>query len=294
MIRIPSGPVFIGSPDEHLDQVAADQHHTRAWFEDESPQHTVQTRAFWIDRLPVTNVEFAGFADATRYVTAAERRGFGLVYGARYWETLPGACWRSPVPGEDVLAARGGHPVVHIDSRDAAAYAAWAGKRLPTEAEWEYAAHGPRWTPWPWGTQWDPALANTAEYWAGHAISDLGEWRAWWDGWHADHGPLPATTPAGSRSPAGDSPFGVADMAGNAAEWTASLYTAYDPGRAYDAGFEAAMRQEYRVVRGGSWKHFRYQVRTSERIACPPDYSSFETGFRCAADTPPDGTEGTP
>jgi formylglycine-generating enzyme required for sulfatase activity len=82
-------------------------------------------------------------------------------------------------------------------------------------------------------------------------------------------------------------------MAGNVAEWTASLYTAHDPGRAYDPGFEAAMRQRYRVVRGGSWKHLRYQVRTSERIACLPGYSSFDIGFRCAAGTPPDDKEGT-
>jgi formylglycine-generating enzyme required for sulfatase activity len=293
MIRIPPGPGVIGSPEEHLDQVAAEQHHARAWFEDESPQHPVQVEVFWMDRTPVTNAMYARFADATGYVTAAERRGFGLVYGSRYWEKLPGTCWRCPVPGQDVLAGRGEHPVVHVDFDDAAAYAAWAGKRLPTEAEWEYAAHGPAWAPWPWGAQWSPALANTAEYWAGHAIRDAGGWQAWWDRWHAGHGPLPATTPAGSHSPAGDSPFGLADMAGNVSEWTASYYTAYDPGRGYDAGFEAAMRQGYRVVRGGSWKHFRYQVRTSERIACLPGYSCFDIGFRCAAGTPPDDTEGT-
>jgi formylglycine-generating enzyme required for sulfatase activity len=288
MILVPAGPAMIGSPEAHLDQVTAEQHHARAWFEDETPQHARQIQAFWMDRTPVTNAMFAEFTEATGYLTAAERRGFGLVYGARYWVRQPGACWREPAPDTGALPGRDQHPVVHVDHADAAAYAAWAGKRLPAEDEWEYAAHGPDWSPWPWGAQWNPALANTAEYWAGNAIRDTDRWRAWWTRWFAFRGPLPATTPAGSHSPDGDSPFGLADMAGNVAEWTASPYAAYDPGRACDAGFETAMRHGYRVVRGGSWKHFRYQARTSERIACLPEYSCFDIGFRCAADTPPD------
>lgn len=82
----------------------------------------------------------------------------------------------------------------------------------------------------------------------------------------------------------GDSPFGAVDMAGNVAEWTATAYLAYDPDRAYDPGLTTAMRLGYLVVRGGSWKHFRYQTRTSERIACTPTYSCFDIGFRCAID----------
>lgn len=283
MVALPGGRVDIGAPEHHLDTITGQQLYPRDWFADETPQHTVTLGAIHMDRTPVSNSQFAVFTDATGYVTAAERRGAGLIYGATYWLSQPGACWRQPVPGVDAVTERPEHPVVHVDHGDAAAYAAWAGKRLPTEAEWEYAAHGPGWRPWPWGSDWDRNLANTAEYWVGH-VRDINDWRSWWAHRVAVHGPAPATLPVGSFSPHADSPLGVADMAGNVAEWTASTYGPYDPGRTYDPAFTAAMRQGYRVVRGGSWKHFRFQTRTTERIACVPYYSSFEIGFRCVRD----------
>jgi sulfatase modifying factor 1 len=284
MILIPGGEAMVGSPSEHLDAIASQQHFGRDWFEDESPQHTRTIQPFRIARNPVTNREFATFADDTGYVTSAERRGFGLVYAARCWEKQPGVCWRTPAPGLDAARQRPGHPVVHVDHADAGAYAAWAGLRLPTEAEWEYAAHGSGWRPWPWGGDWDPDAANTAEYWAGGPIRDFASWRIWWTRRHAEHGPAPSTTPVGQFSPHGDSPFGVCDMAGNVAEWTASSYGPYDPSQEYDEGYRAAMKLGYVVVRGGSWKHFRFQTRTSERIACSADYSTFDVGFRAACD----------
>lgn len=283
MILIPADSVLIGSPAQHLDAVTADQHFDRPWFEDEAPQHPQTIAPFWIDRSPVTNRAFAEFIDATGHVTKAEKRGFGLVYTEQYWTKQPGVCWRYPAPGLDSVTERPDHPAVHVDHADAIRYAVWAGKRLPSEAEWEYAAHGPGWSAWPWGNEWDAQRANTAEYWAGEPMRDANGWKRWWVRRYAQYGFRPATTSVG-RYASGNSPFGVTDMAGNVAEWTASRYGPYDLRALYDEGYRAAMRHGYVVVRGGSWKHFRFQVRTSERIACTPDYSSFDVGFRCAAD----------
>lgn len=287
MVHIPGGRVEIGAPAGHLDEIADRQHYGRTWFEDEAPQHTRTVSTYYIDRTPVTNEQYAAFIDATGYVTGAEHRGFGLVYGPTFWREQTGAYWKQPAPGIDAVADRPDHPVVHINRSDATAYASWAGKRLPTETEWEYAAHGPRWSPWPWGARWDPARTNSAELWAG-PLHDLAGWRRWWTHRYTLEGPAPSTTAVGRFSPAGDSPFGVADMSGNVAEWTASTYDPYDPNRAYDPAFAAAMRHRYAVIRGGSWKHFRFQTRTTERIAALPDHSCFDIGFRCVADPDPD------
>ncbi|MEV6071281.1 SUMF1/EgtB/PvdO family nonheme iron enzyme [Nocardia sp. NPDC052001] len=290
MIEIPSATVQIGAPEHHLDEITQQQIYGRSWFEDEAPQHIRHIPTFWIDRLPVTNAEFAEFTEQSGHRTGAEQRGFGLIYGRDYWRDAPGIYWRQPVPGLDALVALPDHPVVHVDHSDALAYAAWAGKRLPTEFEWEYAAHGPTWTAYPWGNTWNPAVANSAEHWAG-PIADLAAWKIWWAERHALYGTLPATTKVGEFSPAGDSEFGVADLAGNVSEWTSSSYGGYDPFRHYDPALTAAMLHRYRVVRGGGWKHMRWQVRTTERMACIPRHSCFDLGFRCATDARPDNQQ---
>jgi len=285
MIEIPGGEIAVGSPEAHLDDLASDQHYEREWFEDEAPQHRVRVAGFLIDAQLVTNAQYQEFAEATGYQTEVERRGFGLVYGESYWEEIDGACWRYPAGAGDSAADRPDHPVVHVAYRDAVAYADWAGKRLPTEAEWEYAAHGSQWRAWPWGDRWDAALANSAEYWSGGPISTPADWKSWWKRyWHA-HGGTPATTPVGAFSGAGDSPFGVADMAGNVSEWVASAYSLYDPDRTYLPNYQVAAGR-YQVVRGGSWMNFRYQLRTTERFAADPTYSNVSMGFRCAASAP--------
>ncbi|MGH3242894.1 MAG: formylglycine-generating enzyme family protein, partial [Spirillospora sp.] len=285
MIAVPAGTVRLGTPEAALDALAGQQAYPRSWFEDESPQHPVELAAFWIDAHPVTNAAFTAFTEATGHRTAAEIRGSSLVYGPGYWQETPGACWRHPGGIGDRIDDRMDHPVVHVDYADARAYAAWADRRLPTEAEWEHAAHGPDWRPWPWGTTWDRGRVNCAEHQAARPLGDLGEWKTWWTERYARHGTVPATTPVTAFSPAGDSPFGMSDMAGNVAEWTATRYCLYDPGRRYDPLYHAATGR-YQVVRGGGWMNLRHQLRTSERFAIDPAYASHATGFRCAADTP--------
>jgi sulfatase modifying factor 1 len=284
MVNIEGGEFQQGSPDDILDWLEnQNQAFPRTWFVDETPQRNVSVAAFLLDKHPVTNEEFGLFANETGYTTDAESRGFGMVYSGRYWEELGGACWRSPAGPSSSLQGREDHPVVHVSWNDARAYAQWQGKRLPTETEWELAARGCAYRLWPWGDQWDNANANTAETHAGE-LRSLKAWRKWWLGVCAIQGPVPQTTPVGSFSPQGDSPYGVADLAGNVYEWTNSTSFLYDENAACDPTIRAVMGK-YRVIRGGSWMNFRYQARCTERMHGDPDqWSNFATGFRCAQD----------
>jgi len=198
----------------------------------ERPPHTVFVDAFEIDKLEVTNQEFERFAWETSYVTDAERAG----------ETS----WRYYAKNKP------NHPVVKVGWNDARAYCEWAGKRLPTEAEWEKAARGADARSYPWGNQWDAAKANAKE--AGNR----------------------GTTPVGSF-PAGASPYGVLDMAGNVAEWTADWFKAYPGGDFYSPYFG----EKFRVIRGGGWFNDEQSVRTTERSCSGVEAANDDVGFRC-------------
>ncbi len=285
MVRVPGGEFLQGSPPWLLDWLDDnDQPLPRIWFGDETPQFVQTLAPYRIDRHPVTVAEFARFTESTGHVTDAEARGYGLVYTERGWQETDGVCWRAPGgPGTSSAEMRD-HPVVHVSWEDCVAYAAWAGKRLPTEAEWEFAARsGPGFRIWPWGDKWDTANANTAEFHAG-ALNTLAAWKAWWRATCAQDGPVPRTSPVGAFSPRGDSEYGCADMAGNVYEWTSTLSHLYDASTECDPTLRAAMGR-YRVIRGGSWMNFRYQTRCSERMhGDPTGWSSFAHGFRCARD----------
>jgi len=200
--------------------------------------------AYWIDKTPVTNAEFARFVQATGYVTTAEQTGAGCANTGERWEDLEGANWR--YPGGLALGnieSKADHPAVQVSWEDALAYARWAGKRLPTEQEWEKAARGVDGRQYPWGDQ-EPTqeLCNFNKH----------EGR---------------TTPVGKYSPQGDSPFGCEDMSGNIWEWTAS--------EAEEGG---------RVLRGGGWSHPAEYVRLVLRSVHAPDERYDTDGFRCVSE----------
>lgn len=285
MCRIPGGRYLQGSPAWVLDWLAGErgQAFPREWFADETPPTEVVVEPYLIDRYPVTVRQFAEFVHATGYRTDAERAGYGLVYGESYWAECEHASWRAPGGHGTTVAGYADHPVVHISWGDAHAYATWAGKRLPSEAEWEFAARGPSFRIWSWGDTWDCRYANTAERTAG-SLSSLEAWRRWWDGILATQGPMPQTTAVGTFSRYSDSVFGCADMVGNVYEWTATESYLYDDRVPCDPSLRLVMGR-HRVIRGGSWMNFRYQVRCSERMHGEPDgWSNFAMGFRCAKD----------
>jgi len=203
-------------------------------FEDESPPHEVFVEAFEIDKFEVTNEEFERFVTETGYQTDAEKAG-----EEDNWWAYAGGKPR--------------HPVVKVTWDDAVAYCQWAGKRLPTEIEWEKAARGTEGLIYPWGNEWDPAKANTKE--SGYR----------------------GTTVVGSF-PQGASPYGVMDMAGNVAEWTSDWYKAY-PGSDFSSPY---FGEKYRVIRGGGWFSDQELVRTTERSASSEELRNDDVGFRCA------------
>jgi len=220
MVRVPAGVFLMG--DE---------------------KREVSLDAFWIDRTPVTNAEFAQFVEATGYETTAERRGTGRAYQGGAWNDVKGADWRHPAGPKTDIQGLMDHPVVQVSWEDAKAYASWAGARLLTEEEWEKAARGADGRRYPWGEEFDRSLCNSSE-------SGIG-----------------TTTPVGKYSPGGDSPYGVADMAGNVWEWMGSWRDE---------------SQKRRVVRGGSWHDDQRNVRAANRDVIGPSYANDLVGFRCA------------
>ncbi|HEV2887549.1 MAG TPA: SUMF1/EgtB/PvdO family nonheme iron enzyme [Jatrophihabitans sp.] len=283
MARVPGATFLQGSPSWVLDWLVSEgQSFPREWFVDETPQIQVRLAAFLIDRYPVTVAQFRDFVAATGYLTDAERSGFGVVYGPRFWEERRDASWRCPT-GAGSSPGGEDHPVVHISWQDADAYARWAGKRLPTEAEWELAARGVDYRIWPWGNDWNAKFANTAELHAG-PLADRDSWWRWWQAECSARGGQPLTMPVGSF---GDnaSPYGCYDMAGSVYEWVSTPSFLYDDASECDPAMRMTVGH-YRGLRGGSWMNFRYQVRCSERMyGDPAGWSNFAVGFRCARDS---------
>ena len=231
------------------------------------PAHQVVLDAYSIDRYEVTNAAFKQFVDATGYVTAAEKNGASWTHNGRLWMPTEGAYWRAPEGSESDLSDKMDHPVVHVSWEDARAYCAWAGKRLPTEAEWEKAAKGTEDRIYPWGDTWDGAKCN-------HGMSD--------EPYYDEQDGYRRTAPVGSFA-SGMSPYGVHDMAGNVWEWTGDWYDRKYYAESPRENPQGPESGKYRVVRGGSWGTVKISARTTFRARFVPDRTRDAVGFRCAA-----------
>jgi formylglycine-generating enzyme required for sulfatase activity len=272
---IPAGEFLMGSTSADIDLVMKGcSMCSRYWFENEMPQHRVYLDAFWIDKTEVTNAMFAEFAAATGYETVAEKTGAGIILNelSRDWKMVKGANWMHPRGPITDIYGLDDHPVVHMSYDDARAYCEWAGRRLPTEAEWEKAARGTDGRTYPWGNQ-APAgnLLNFADRNAYVQAASNGE----------DDG-YPFTAPVGSY-PDGASPYGVLDMAGNVwervADWYGDAYYANSPAR----NPTGPSSGEYGMIRGGSWSRAAWYLRTSVRLRYPRENRSSGLGFRCVS-----------
>lgn len=255
----------------------------------ERPVHEVEINAFQLDATTVTNAEFGRFVKTTGYVTTAEQFGYSAVFhltftgdqsdivgqpeATPWWYAVRDAQWRRPEgPGSDI-AARSHHPVVHVSHDDTTAYAAWVGKRLPTEAEWEYAARGGlAGARFPWGDDLTPDGEHRCNIWQG----DFPEHNTLEDGYLT-------TAPAKAFPPNG---FGVLQSSGNVWEWCADWF---DPGYyavSPDHDPRGPETGANRVMRGGSFLcHHSYchRYRVAARSSSPPDSTASNLGFRCVS-----------
>ncbi len=240
LVDIPGGGFVMGDPQGEPD---------------EAPRW-VTVAPFRIMRHEVTNAQYAAFVAESGHLSDPERAGTGYVWTDR-WRPKAGADWAHPVGPGDSIAAKAEHPVVQVSARDAAAFCAHHGLRLPNETEWEFAARGTDGRRYPWGDT-PPAQGAQSRANFGTLACCAPE---------AADGFL-TTAPVG-RYPAGASPFGLLDMAGNVWEWTASRF----PGRPHEV-----------VLRGGGWGNNPYCLRAAYRHGNPADIGLNMVGFRCAAD----------
>jgi formylglycine-generating enzyme required for sulfatase activity len=299
MVRIPGGTFRMGS-NEH--------------YPEERPAHQVTVDGFWIDAAPVTNARFRGFVEETGHVTFAEivpdpadypgalpemlfagslvfiqpagpvdRRNIG-----NWWHWMKGADWRHPQGPESSIEGKDDHPVVHVTYQDAEAFAAWEGKALPTEAEWEFAARGGlEGKAYAWGDEFIPGGRFMANTWQGEFP---------WEQRNEDG--HPGTSPVGSFAPNG---YGLFDMIGNTWEWTTDWYTPKHTGDVVKAcciprnPLGAAMELSYdpsqpnvriprKVLKGGSHlcaPNYCRRYRPAARYPEPIDTSTSHVGFRC-------------
>ncbi|MEW6542500.1 MAG: SUMF1/EgtB/PvdO family nonheme iron enzyme [Nitrospirota bacterium] len=267
MLLIPAGEFLMGSTEGEAD---------------EQPVHRVTLDAFYLDKYEVTNRLFQKFVRETGYETTAEKEGKAWAYvHDDKWTEVSGANWRKPEGGETVFVSnRDEHPVVSVSWYDAEAYCRWAGKRLPTEAEFEYANRGGTQTTYWWGDG-NPGSRRVANI-ADRTNKQRFPGRPWpiMDGYDDGYG---RTAPVGSFDP---NPFGLHDTTGNVWEWTADWYGKDYYERSSQRNPTGPSNGKSRVLRGGSWYDEPVIVRSALRFWIQPANRNDVIGFRCVQDVP--------
>ncbi|XP_042536130.1 formylglycine-generating enzyme [Dipodomys spectabilis] len=281
MVTIPAGVFMMGTDDPQIKQ------------DGEAPARRVTIDAFYMDAYEVSNAEFEKFVNSTGYLTEAEKFGDSFVFegmlseqvktdiqqavaAAPWWLPVKGADWRHPEGPDSTVLHRPDHPVLHVSWNDAVAYCAWAGKRLPTEAEWEYSCRGGLHNRlFPWGNKLQPKGQHYANIWQGEfPVTNTGE-----DGFRG-------TAPVDTFPPNG---YGLYNIVGNVWEWTADWWTVHHS--AEDTlNPKGPPSGKDRVKKGGSYmchKSYCYRYRCAARSQNTPDSSASNLGFRCAADRLP-------
>ena len=258
----------------------------------EGPARKVRLRPFWIDATTVSNASFAAFVDATGFVTEAERFGWSFVFAGflpddfpptrgvaqtPWWRQVHGADWRHPEGPHSDTSERMQHPVLHVSWNDAQAYARWSSKRLPTEAEWEYAARGGlEGMRYPWGDALTPDDEHRINVWQGTFPSENTQ-----DDGYRGTAPVDAFPP---------NAYGLYNMTGNVWEWCADWFSVdYHllAGKRDRDNPSGPPRGDRRVMRGGSYlchKSYCFRYRVAARSANTPDSSTGNLGFRCVRD----------
>jgi formylglycine-generating enzyme required for sulfatase activity/predicted Ser/Thr protein kinase len=244
----------------------------------ELPRHAVYLDAFWIDQTDVTNAMFAKFVQSKGYKTDAENGDLKVGFydpQAGKWLSKPGTDWQHPQGPGSSLQGLSNYPVVQVSYADAQAYCNWAGRHLPTEAQWEKAARGTDGYIYSWGN--GPAAGNLLNF-ADKKLNIAGAEPTIDDGYQL-------TSPVGVY-PKGASPYGALDMAGNVAQWVADWYdpTTYAGPAARNPTGPAT--GQWRLLRGGSWYSPAAYARATTRITNDPARVSSNVGFRCAAAAP--------
>jgi len=266
MVYIPAGTFMMGSEDGD---------------ENEKPVHEVYLDAFYMDVFEVTVAQFKEFVLAAGHATDAEKEGFSYKWNGKEWEQAKYINWRHDAEGKLIGNDKMNHPVIHVSWNDAKAFAEWKGKRLPTEAEWEYAARcGSKGYKYSWGNG-DPIGKK------GGNIGDESFKRVFtnWPIWEGYNDGFVFTAPVGSFEP---NEFGLYDMTGNVWEWCEDWYNEKYYEECYKRGLvrnpKSPASGEHRVLRGGSWLYDALDLRCASRLRISPADRYDNVGFRCAQD----------
>lgn len=284
MVMIPAGAFQMGSDKSDTSQNGPEYGNAKPWYVDEHPQHAVSLPGYFIDRYEVTNAQYREFAARTKRNPPAYWLKNGYVLSMRqndlshiddqHLRALASKIFKVDADTNSLdrssllkmmqerFTALDKAPVIEVNWVDARDYCKWAGKRLPTEPEWEKAARGAQANEFPWGNEWQAGISNAGD-------------ETW------DEGVAPVGSYAQDKSA-----FGVMDMGGNVSEWVADWYLPYPGAQPVSTDFG----RKFRVVRGGAWGregHYSLHLfqRAAYRFYLPPDSTLDDVGFRCAKDS---------